>query len=85
MYQLRYLMYLGLSVLGGAFLTKYIPHSTTMINAVWLMAGNILWEVLDWKYNTVGEVQEGTCDCGVFNSWTQDGIICGNCGKKLNE
>jgi hypothetical protein len=51
MYQLRYLTYLVLSILGGAFLTKFIPTSTTMVNACWLMVGNILYELIEWKYN----------------------------------
>jgi len=58
MYQLRYLMYLGLSVFGGSILTKFIPGSETISNAAWLMAGNILYEILDWKYNQTEETNE---------------------------
>lgn len=50
MYQLRYFVYLSLSILGGWFLTKMVPNSEILSNATWIMASNVLFELLDWKY-----------------------------------
>lgn len=51
MYQLRYLTYLILSVVGGCILKKMFAQSDIFVNATWLMTGNVLFELLEWKYN----------------------------------
>lgn len=51
MYQLRYLSYLILSVLGGVIFQKILPNVDIFTAASWLMTGNILFEILEWKYN----------------------------------
>jgi hypothetical protein len=51
MYQLRWVTYIACSFIGGAFFEKLIPGSTMINNAIWFMVGNVLYEVLEWKYN----------------------------------
>lgn len=58
MINLKYITYLIVSIIGGAIIAKIIPTTSPMINAVWLMTGNILYELLTWKYETLEENNE---------------------------
>lgn len=52
MYQLRYISYVFWSLVAGIITNKFIPQFNIIDVAIWFMLGNILFEILNWKYDT---------------------------------
>ena len=55
---IKYAAYLIFSIIGGGIMSKIIPHTEMWTMTCWCMLGNILFEILEWKYNSASEEKE---------------------------
>lgn len=58
MYKLRWFFYVCFSLIGGIFFQKLIPNTNIIENAGWFLLGNILYELIDWRYNIIDEEED---------------------------